>query len=857
MHARGLPGPQVCARLTALVDDQVMRLTEDALHEFPELRDRLALVPLGGYGRRDMAPFSDVDVMLLHRGADQQQMTSFVKRWTHDIYDAGLAPGHSVRTVTEAMTLARGDASICTSLIEARFLHGDRLLFDDFRAKFAKMLSKRYRGQFTAIVEARRSERMQFGETAYLLAPNVKRSRGALRDIQLLRWIAFARFGSSEPHELFRRGILARIDFHRLSGALEFLLQLRNELHFHAGKVQDVLLRTEQVRIAQLNHYRGREGVLPVEQFMQDYFRHTTHVRYLTSRFVESLRPPSTVSRVLDPMLGHVVDGDYRIGMREIEATEQGLNKLTRGLGDVLRLAELASLYDKRIGHRSWDAVHQAAPAYADELSPEVAARFVSILSQPAQLGTLLRRLHDLGVLEKIIPAFRHARCLLQFNEYHKYTVDEHSLRAVEAASDLFQEKGVAADVYRGLGKKWLLHLALLLHDLGKGFVEDHSLVGARIAADVARRLGLDEQDAHALVFLVREHLTMSHLALRRNVYDDELVLRYARQVGTPEMLKMLFVLTRADLAAVGPGVLNGWKVELLTELYKRTLRVLTGDSSEQRAEVDLERRRQEVREQFPAVGIDPELADRIDAVPEEYLRTTPTSELINLLLRIQRLRPGSADAWGAYRPELQATSYTIVAEQGTGRGIFARLTGALASCGLTVLSAEINSLGGDLILDRFVVHDADFRDCPPKERMREVSETLIQSLGSDEPPKLRSVWVADRSERAADLSALETRIKIDNTTSADYTIIEIFAFDRPGLLYQIARRLHQLQLSVGLAKIATYLDQVVDVFYLTDWDGNKLAEDSRLGEMRDRLMETLVGDDPASESGESGNVDL
>ncbi len=413
----------------------------------------------------------------------------------------------------------------------------------------------------------------------YLLEPNIKRSPGGLRDIQLLRWVGFARYGEAAPDGLQLMGELSKEDEIALRRALEFLLRIRNELHFHARKEHDVLDRAEQVRIAAAFGYRGSAGMLPVEEFMREYFRNTDAVQQVACRFLEGAQPWMKLGEVLSPLFSHQVEGDFRVGPTRISATRKGLVKLQGDLMQMLRLADLANLYNKRIAHSTWQAIHRAAPKMPDVITSESAERFLSVLSQPARLGELLRNLHELVVLERLIPAFAHARSLLQFNEYHKFTVDEHCLRAVEAATALQTESEPWGEVYRAIENKRTLHLALLIHDLGKGYPEDHSEVGLRIADETARRLRLPQREAEILKFLVHKHLVMSHLAFRRDTSDDQIIVRFAVEVGSPEVLRMLYVLTCADLAAVGPGVLNSWKGEVLNDLYLRTLRHLSGDS--------------------------------------------------------------------------------------------------------------------------------------------------------------------------------------------------------------------------------------------------------------------------------------
>ena len=323
----------------------------------------------------------------------------------------------------------------------------------------------------------------------------------------------------------------------------------------------------------------------------------------------------------------------------------------------------------------------------------DVARRFLSLLSQPARLGELLHRLHELGVLEKIIPAFTHARCLLQFNDYHKYTVDEHCIRAVEAAADLITQAGPLGDAYRGVKQRRLLHLALLLHDLGKGFEEDHSEVGLRIAKETCERLSLTDRESEMVQFLVHQHLAMVHLAFRRDTSDEQVIVRFAADVGSPELLRMLYVLSCADMAAVGPGVLNSWKVEVLTEFYRRTLQHLTGgNDSNSLSLVD------SAREQVRGLLVKQQLmewgAEHFAALPASYLHAVPPNKILEMFTRLKQLPNAQADAWGEYQVDSETMAYTVIVDQGHGRGVFSRLTGALSGIGLEILSADINSLG-------------------------------------------------------------------------------------------------------------------------------------------------------------------
>lgn len=843
-HEQGAPGLHVCHGQADLLDAVVLDLFQAALADLGEageqgVASQMALVAHAGYGRRDVAPYSDVDLMLLHTPQATQRVNPVANRLVQDVFDAGLMLGQSVRTIDDACQRAGGDPQIFTSLVEHRYLGGSQALYDRFAQRFQKQAQRGKSRLITAIEKARDEERGQYGETVYLLEPNIKRSRGGLRDIQLTRWVGFVRYGATDPDSLQLHGAISKEDQKLLRQATDFLLQLRNEMHFYAGKSYDVLDRAEQVRLAGLLDYQGQDGQLPVEQFMQEYFRLTSAVSRLATRFVAGAYPGSKLAAVLGTLFSHQVERDFRVGPAQITPTRRGAAKLN-SLEEILRLADLANLYDKRIDRRACELIRQAVPNLPDDVSPEAAGRFLSILSQTSRLGEILRVLYDLGVLERLIPAFTHARCLLQFNEYHKYTVDEHSLRAVEAATAFANEPGALGGVYRRIKQKHLLHLALLIHDLGKGFVEDHSEVGLRIADETVRRLELSPHDAEIVKFLVHKHLVMSHLAFRRDTSDEQLVVRFAVDVGSPDVLEMLFVLTAADLSAVGPGVLNGWKVEVLSDLFERTMEHLAGDRDPIAPEERWKRKRGEIRACLGATPDSRWFDEQIQALPPAYLHAKSPEQIAEDLQELRRLRSGDVIARGRYLPESRTVEYLVYTFEDITPGVFHKLTGALASKGLQILAAEINTLGGEFVLDRFFVCDPDYADEPPPERLENVSEELIAALCQGNPPSFRRMWRSGQATPVPAISPLPAVVRADNSTSERFTVLDIFAADRMGLLYTISHTLFQLGLSVWVAKIGTYLDQVVDVFYVTDQEGRKIDSDERLQQIRAELLDAI-----------------
>lgn len=840
-HDRGSPGIQIGTKISDLCDEVVLEIFESALADLgdAQLARDVTLVAHSGYGRRDMAPFSDVDLMLLHAEGIDARVEPLARKLNQDLFDSGIDLGFSLRRRKEAVQLAMKDASILTAMSESRWLAGSEGRFGRFMSRLKRETRRRSGSLLQLIDNARHEERQQFGETVHLLRPNVKRSRGGLRDIQLVRWVGFVLHGITDPSQLEQRGALIRDERRKLRNALEFLLRVRNDLHFHAGKAQDVLEKSEQVRLAQLYGYEEKDGVLPVEQFMREYFEHTSTVRYISSNFLKTAKGRSSFVLLMGNIFGRSEGQEYRVGPRHIRATKYGLEKLHGDVAEILRLMDLANMLDKRIEHDTWQAIfldmlnHQHVP-----MSQVAIDRFLSLLSAPARLASLLRRLHQLRVLERLVPPMAHARSLLQFNEYHKYTIDEHCIRAVQNLTDLLDDQSVLGEIYRGLREKRSLHLAMLLHDLGKGFTEDHSIVGGRLTEETGIHLRLPKREIELMRFLVEKHLRLAHVAFRLDLTDERVVLDFANEVGSIERLRLLLLLTVADIGAVGPGVLNKWKTDLLIELYERTRAQLSGDTPKNL--IRDAKSREKLNELVTGIADEQWYRDQIECLPERFLMPGQELEARELLERLHSQSRDKPVAWGRYDEARNAVEYSVGTYDDLVPGMFHRLTGALSSKRLQILSAEINPLAQGLVLDRFYVQDLDFAAPPTQERMEEISTALVMSLGkfADDTPRFRTVWGGGNDEETVE--QLPTQVRVDNTTSDSHTIVTVFSYDRLGLLYSITRALFDLELSVRIAKISTRLDQIVDVFYVTDRSGNKIEGEDRLVHIRSVLEDAI-----------------
>jgi len=854
LFSGGATGIQVTAALTEGIDDFVRSLIAEALEALPpqrrtQLQGQTAVVAIGGTGRGDAAPYSDVDLLFLNDSPERAAFEGVTAFLVRGCWDSGLTLGHAVRSVRETLALAKSEIEVATALIEARLLWGSRSLYDHFRKRFARLLlGHRCRAFLQQCIAARDEERRQHGGSATQLEPDVKKSSGGLRDIHLIRWLGFCVHGTADLNSLRLKGMIRKNDARRMRDAYEFLLRIRCDLHLNAGKAQDVLTREEQLRLAEERNVTPPVGQRPVEAFMQTYFRHSTAIAQLTRRIVSLHQPVSVGRKILRFVMSRRLNSVVTVRPDVIDVSPRALGAVCRRLEDILRLFRSAAWHGVDLAPPVVEAVAHQELQLDGRVTPEAAALFVDALKRPGHLGPTLRTMHETSILQHLIPGMAHARCLLQFNQYHHYTVDEHTLRAIEAVEAFEADDTPLGTAYRAVRHKEILHLALLLHDLGKGYGEDHSNVGRALAEAMAQRLFLPDHHRETLVFLVHKHLRMSHLAFRRDCSDPDLLMEFARDVGSPETLRMLYVLTAADLTAVGPGVFTKWKDDLLTDLYERAMLVVSGTPyrhHEQQRIAEVKQQVQQCLAERFSRDLPPDvnwIARQLEAFPAQYLSTTPPQRIARDLDIISRQSGEDIFVEGSYDVETKTVDYRVIVPPSLADGCFHRLTGALTAKRLEILSAQICTTTDGTAVDMFRVLDADAVGDVSSMRIDEVSQSLRAALR----PAVSVESMFRKYQRFGDGSPAEpisdqtTRVVIDNDSSEHSTVIDVFAHDRRGLLYTLTRTICELGLSVMLAKISTHLDQVVDVFYVTDSNGRRIRDGDRLKDIRSRLLQTI-----------------
>jgi [protein-PII] uridylyltransferase len=819
------------------------------------LEKHSAVVAVAGTGRGELAPFSDIDLMFLHEASVADDFKLVVNDCLHRLYDAQLALGRSVRTPGEAISLALSDSTIATSLVEMQPLWGSVDLVANLKRRFERTVIKSRRRAFVeACITGRDEEHAKNGGAVQQLEPDVKCSRGGQRDLHLLRWIGTAYYGVADIDSLRLNGALSREDAHKLIAAREFLMKIRVDLHFAAGKAQDRLTRDEQLRIAEHRGIERRPAQAPVERFMQEYFHHTTAVSDIVARFIARHRRRPLREWLFDRLLMRRQDGDFLISPTRLEVSSRRLDAICSDLPQVMRLFLTAARQKVAVAPRVLERIRQAAPQYRQAVDAEVSRTFLSILEPRGCLAQTLRAMYETGVLEVVLPEFARVRCLLQFNAYHSYTVDEHTLRAMAVIESFESRQDDIGAAYREVKLKSVLHLALLLHDVGKGGVEDHSEVGRGIAERVANRLGLPQSHREILMFLVHKHLVMPDVAFRHDITDPGELARFSHMVGSPERLTMLYVLSVADICAVGPDVWNDWKAGLLADLYDRSMLILSGRHPHFLEEQRLAKVRERVSERLIPSGVADDERFQIsrwydlhlDRFPSHYLLGTPIDRIVSDLETIRRLQPGEIVVQGTHDLATDTVEYRIVLDAQHSEGCFHRIAGTLTSQRLEILSAQICTTQGGIVVDVFTVRDTDFTGPVPEYRMKEVAQAIRRALRKE--VKVDELFQRSRrfqwKSTKAQVSDLPNRVTLDNDSSEHCNIVCVFAHDRPGLLYTISRAIFRLDLSIVLAKIATHFDQVLDVFYVTDQSGQKITDETRLATIHHELNQQLVAFD-------------
>lgn len=808
---------------------------------------------VGGFGRGQLSFASDLDLVFLHKRRLSPSLEAAVRRVVPALWDAGFEVGHMVTSPKDLQQLMRQDFSVQTTYVEAAPAGGDPDFYRRWRGGFLGEFTRSKRGRFLEnLRDYRKSRYGRYGESSYLLEPHLKEGVGSLRDIHTIRWIGVIFLGTPLVSALTDAGWLSAEEALWLEQAEDFLWRVRLQLHHLSGKRQDRLLMADQEVLAKrLGFLDGTEGSA-VEAFMHLYYRHTARIRriagFLLDRLSHETKKPRRFSRRKTVLPGPFLLEDNHLSFMEPERIRERPDQLMTLFWEAAKRGAHFHHQTGRIVRENLGAVDDAVRS-----DPGVVSKFFDILLHPTRSFAVLRVMMETGFLQTFIPELASVRYRVQHDVYHLYTVDEHLLRTVREMHRL--EQGVPSldpqvdcrHLFHDLADRRILYLAALLHDVGKGQGKNHSVRGAEMSRTIADRLGLSSEEKGLLEFLIRHHLILPDTALKRDLSDEKPIVRCAMQIGSRAKLRLLYLLAVADSRATGPGAWNTWRASLMDELYGKVDRVLL--RGEWRPE-DVTRRVDALQAQVLS-RCDP--ADR-DAVARwlenlslRYLLSQPPGEMLrHYAMEKDVARQGLAlDA----RP-LEGELWQVTTACRDRPGLFATITGVLWLHGLNILSADIYTRSYGIALDILIVEDVP-DPLHPEETWERVRRDLLHCV--QDPDALAALKERHRPpipRKAVVGPKKPDRVVLDESASDFYTVIEVYTWDRPGVLHAVTQTLFELGLTIQLAKISTPGAQVVDVFYVTDLDGAKILDPERHGLIEERLLATLRSWDASRASG-------
>ncbi|HTZ03239.1 MAG TPA: [protein-PII] uridylyltransferase, partial [Xanthobacteraceae bacterium] len=841
---------RLCAERLCRMQDEIIRILFDFVRaelyppQVPSDAERMAVIATGGYGRGLLAPSSDIDLLFLLPYKQTAWGEQIAEALLYCLWDMGLKVGHATRSIDESIRQAKADMTIRTALLETRHLLGDQKLYGELTARFDKEVVQGTAPEFVAAKLAEREERhRRAGQSRYLVEPNVKDGKGGLRDLHTLFWIAKYVYRVREPEELIERGVFDRDEYRMFRRCEDFLWSVRCNMHFLTGRAEERLSFDIQRDIAVRLGYTAHPGLRDVERFMKHYFLTAKRVGDLTAILCAGLeerqaKPAPVLSRVIarlrpapSPQKLSGTD-DFVIDNNRINIARADV--FQRDPVNLIRVFHLAQQHNlafhpeaMRVAARSLKLMDKGVRE-----DKEANRLFLQILTSTNDPETVLRRMNEAGVLGAFVHSFGRIVAMMQFNMYHHYTVDEHLIRCIGTLNEIARgnnpELGLANELIKTIqpAHRAVLCVALFLHDIAKGRVEDHSLLGARIARRLCPRLGLNAAETELVAWLVEVHLVMSTVAQSRDLSDRRTIENFAAVAQSLERLKLLTILTTADIRAVGPGVWNGWKAQLIRTLYYETEPVLTGGFSE----VNRAQRVAIAQREFRA-----ELGDWPEARLQRHVeRLYPAYWLkVDLAHKLAHARFVHASEAGGKR---LATGVGFDAARGvTELTVFAPdhpwllsiIAGACALAGANIVDAQIFTTTDGLALDTISLSREFERDEDEARRGARIGDSIEKAVRGQ--IKLPDV-VAKRAPPKGRLKAfaIEPEVSINNQWSNRYTVVEVTGLDRPGLLYELTTTLSTLNLNIASAHVATFGERVVDVFYVTDLLGAQITEPIR-----------------------------
>ena len=807
----------------------------------------LALVAVGGYGRGELAPLSDIDLLVLTAAESDPAADVIVEQLLYLIWDLGLKVGHAKRTVTDTIRSSREDHTILTGLIEMRFIGGDAALYRKLETAFQKELGRIRPGDFAEIKLAERDARHQkHGATRYMVEPNVKEGKGGLRDLHTLFWIAKLAYRADSIIDIVDKGVLRETEARRFAAAQRFLWTVRCHLHLLAGRPEERLDFDAQMSIAPRMGFAARGGMRDVERFMKRYHLAARDVGSLTRIICAAMETDFRKRRI---SLAEDFRPGQHFGHFTIRAGRINLDRDQMFRDEPLRMLQIFHLaleQNADIHPQALQRITRGLPwlGEATRRDPEAAAEFLGILTSRRNPERVLRLMNESGVLGRFLPDFGKIVAMMQFDMYHSYTVDEHTIKVIGVLHDigtggLAETAPVATSVMPEIESRLVLFVAALLHDIAKGRDGDHSELGAELALELCPMLGLSQEETETVSWLVRHHLLMSKTAFRYDLNDPKTIDDFAAIVQSPERLKLLLVLTVADIRGVGPTIWNGWKAALMRDLYYQTDAVLRGADAAVIAAGNAEVAREAVRERLDGWS-DEEFNAYAAMMPRQYWTGFDTESQLRHAGLGRTFRSMDVPLLADFRQveDKNVTELTLLTVDDAG--LFSRIAGAVAGHGINIAGARITTCADGTVLDVFQLQTTSNEPVTDERLLGRVKASIEKAVSGTLRPQaaLRERWQS-LPERVRHLP-VPSRVILSNRISSTHTVIEVNGRDMPGLLHRLTRTLAELGLQIQTATVSTYGERVVDVFYVKDLFGLQVHNEARLTTIRDRLLEVF-----------------
>jgi len=826
------------------IDDLLTLLHDEAGKLMPQSHD-IAVIAVGGYGRGEMAPFSDIDVMFLMPAKTSKKHEAAIEFMLYLLWDLGLKIGHSTRSITEAIAAGRDDQTVMTSFLEMRHVCGNAALWTKLSKALRSEISK---NKPLTFVEEKLAERdlrhKRFDDTRYVVEPNVKDGKGGLRDLHSLFWIAKYAYRADGIMDVLARGVLRDAEARRFASAQRFLWTVRCHLHFHAGRAEERLDFDAQMAIAPRLGFSDRVGMRAVERFMKRYYLAIRHVGDLTRIFCAVMetdfrkqltfwRPDFLRAKNLDPF--YIESG--RVRLREnLRFRDDPLR--------IFKLFDIAQTYNADVHPHSLQRVTRGLPSVGAKIrqDPEANALFLDILTASKNSERVLRLMNECGVLGKFLPDFGRIVAMMQFDMYHSYTVDEHTLKAIGIlqaieAGDLETTAPVATEAMPEIQSRRALFVATLLHDIAKGRGGDHSILGAEVALLVCPRLGLTPEETETVSWLVRHHLLMSKTAFRYDLNDPKTIQDFAAIVQSPERLKLLLVLTVADIRAVGPNIWNGWKAALMRDLYHRCDAVLRGADPAAVALGNADEAQRKARTMLTN-WTDSEFESHVDQLPLVYWTGFDSDSHVWHAELCAKFRQDDMPLLIDFRPDAAKRMTELTILTADDPGLFSRIAGAVAAAGVNIAGARITTCHDGTVLDVFFLQDMNNAAIESPKELEKIRAILEKALRGEFrlEKALDARW--EKTPLRVRQLPVPSRVMLSNKISTTHTVIEVNGRDFPGLLHKITACLASRGLQIQTASVSTYGERVVDVFYVKDIFGLQIHNEGRLQDIRQRLLQ-------------------